>query len=92
MESRLVEFDAEINRLDGVRAALGSLLPQSTDHVIWRSLERDVEACTESLVKQLAQAAIQHDEERSRLLMERLDRIDALGHRIRQRVSSAKTG
>jgi hypothetical protein len=90
--SRPEEFDAEINRLDGVRAALGSLSPQSNDHVIWRSLERDVEACTENLVRQLAQAAIQHDEERSRQLMERLDRLDALGHRIRHRVTSSKTG
>ncbi len=86
------EIDAEIKRLDGVCAALGASAPQSTDHVFWRSLQRDVEACTESLVNQLAQAAIQHDEERSRALMERLDRVDALGNRIRQHIVAAKTG
>jgi uncharacterized protein YcgI (DUF1989 family) len=92
MESRVDEIDAEINRLADVCAALGASSPQSNDHVIWRSLERDVEACTENLVKQLAQAAIQHDEERSRLLMERLDRVDALARRLRQRSVGAKAG
>ena len=92
MEPHLRELDAEINRLDGVCAAMGAASPQTTDHVIWRSLERDVEACSENLVKQLAQAAIQHDQERSRLLMQRLDRVEELANRIRQRGVAAKAG
>ena len=92
MESRVEAIDAEINRLHGVCAALGALLPQGTDHVIWRSLERDVAAGTANLVKQVAQAAIQHDEERARLLMQRLDRVDALASRLRQRGTAAKAG
>jgi hypothetical protein len=92
MGQRVEDIDREIKRLDDICAAMKASSPQGNDRVIWRSLERDVENCTEKLVKLLAQAAIQNDQETSRLLMERLDRVDALARSIRQRDASGKTG
>jgi hypothetical protein len=86
------DIDGEIKRLDSVCAAMKASSPESNERLVWHSLERDVESCTEKLVKLLAHAAIQNDQETSRLLMERLDRLDALAMRIRHRDASGKPG
>jgi hypothetical protein len=88
MTWRAEEIDAELKRLESVCAAFGASAPQGNDHLFWRKLLREVDVCVGSAVRILAQVALQHDETRSREMMERLDRLDELAGAIRQRLDA----
>jgi hypothetical protein len=78
------EIDSQLTHLESVCGALRDCEAQSEDEVLWRSLLREADVCSEKVVKLLAQSAIQNDESRSRSLMERLDRLEALRKFIRR--------
>jgi hypothetical protein len=78
VDHKIEQIDSQLERLEGTCHAFRDCGANSGDEVLWRDLTRQAEECTKMVVRLLAQSVIQHDEERSHSLMERLDRLEGL--------------